>query len=151
MMTIKQLMQVNRFKCGDGMSAPPCSHIVSNHVMTYFPCEKYVIYYLYRCIPLYITTCTVHVILHIHFFVMNTFMCLLDCVAGSVYFYTQMGSSWSRQGKILAADGATSDYFGSSVSLYTSSALIGASLDDDKGSESGEYVNCGRFDECTTV
>ena len=66
-------------------------------------------------------------------------MDILDFVAGSVYFYTQMGSSWSRQGKILAADGATSDYFGYSVSLYTSSALIGAERDDDKASNAGEY------------
>ena len=66
-------------------------------------------------------------------------MCLFDCVAGSVYFYTQMGSSWSIQGKILAADGAADDEFGSSVSLYNSSALIGASSDDDKGFQSGAY------------
>ena len=69
---------------------------------------------------------------------MNTFMCLLDCVAGSVYFYTQMGSSWSRQGKILAADGAASDFFGWSVSVDTSSALIGAVYDDDKATNAGE-------------
>ena len=65
------------------------------------------------------------------------FICLLDCVAGSVYFYTQMGSSWSRQAKILAADGAASDYLGM-VSLYTSSALIGANWDDDKATDAGE-------------
>ena len=65
-------------------------------------------------------------------------MCRLDCVAGSVYFYTQMGSSWSRQGKILAADGTASDWFGRYVSLYTSSALIGAIYDDDKASYAGE-------------
>ena len=82
---------------------------------------------------------------------MNTFMCLLDCVAGSVYFYTQMGSSWSRQGKILAADGAGYDYFGVSVSLYTSSALIGAYYDDDKTNNAGEYSEVWRWHECTTV
>jgi hypothetical protein len=53
-------------------------------------------------------------------------MCLLDYVAGSVHYYTQMGSSWSRQAKLLAADNAGNDWFGCSVSLYTSSALIGA-------------------------
>jgi hypothetical protein len=46
--------------------------------------------------------------------------------------------SYSRQGKILAADGAANDEFGRSVSLYTSSAIIGASWDDDKGSNAGE-------------
>ena len=78
-------------------------------------------------------------------------MCLLDCVAGSVYFYTQMGSAWSRQGKILAADGAINDYFGISVSLYTSSALIGAYADDDKASDAGEYSEVWRCDECITL
>ena len=69
---------------------------------------------------------------------MNIFLCIFDCVAGSVYFYTQMGSSWSRQVKIIAADGAGGDNFGS-VSLYTSSALIGADRDDDKAFDAGEY------------
>ena len=78
-------------------------------------------------------------------------MCLLDYFAGSVYFYTQMGSSWSRQGKILAADGAAFDYFGISVSLYTSSALIGAIWDDDKASDAGECSEVWRWHECTTV
>ncbi len=50
-----------------------------------------------------------------------------------------MGSSWSRQGKILAADGALDDNFGGSVSLYTSSALIAAYNDDDKANSAGEY------------
>ena len=61
------------------------------------------------------------------------------CVAGSVYFYTLIGSSWSSQGKILAADGASNDFFGYSVSLYASSALIGAPYDDDKAPYAGEY------------
>ncbi len=78
-------------------------------------------------------------------------MCLLYCAAGSVYFYTQMGSSWSRQGKILAADGAADDYFGRSVSLYTSSALIGAIYDDDKASDAGECSEVWRWHQCTTM
>ena len=65
-------------------------------------------------------------------------MCLSNCVAGSVYFFSKTGSSWSRQGKILAADGAADDYFGNAVSLYTSSALIGAYGDDDKATDTGE-------------
>ncbi|RRK02292.1 PEP-CTERM sorting domain-containing protein [Opitutaceae bacterium TAV3] len=39
--------------------------------------------------------------------------------------------------KLLASDGAASDYFGRSVSLSGDSALVGASEDDDKGSNSG--------------
>ena len=78
-------------------------------------------------------------------------MCLFVSFAGSVYFYTQMGSSWCRQAMILAADGAPDDRFGVSVSLYTSSALIGARLDDDKASDAGEYSDVWRWHECTTV
>ena len=39
------------------------------------------------------------------------------------------------------SDAASSDNFGISVSLYGNTALIGASGDDDKGSDSGKvYV-----------
>jgi hypothetical protein len=38
---------------------------------------------------------------------------------------------------MLAVDGAASDRFGISVSIYGTSAMIGAYLDDDKGTESG--------------
>jgi hypothetical protein len=78
-------------------------------------------------------------------------MCLFDFAAGSVYFYTHNGSSWSRQAKILPADEAAGgDRFGTSVSLYTSSALIGASDDGDNGG-AGEYSELWRCDKCTTV
>ena len=59
--------------------------------------------------------------------------------------------SYSRQGKILAADGAQGDGFGSAVSLYTSSALIGAWYDDDKATDAGKDSEVWRCDECTTV
>jgi hypothetical protein len=49
-------------------------------------------------------------------------------------------TSYSRLAKLTAKDGATYDYFGNSVSHYDSSALIGAYWDDDKGSDTGEYV-----------
>jgi hypothetical protein len=76
---------------------------------------------------------------------------LSDCVAGSVYVYSQTGSSWSSQGKILATDGASYDEFGSAVSLYASSALIGASGDNDKAEYAGEYSEVWRCDECTNM
>ncbi len=65
-------------------------------------------------------------------------MCIYDYVAGSVFVYSKTGSSWSSQGKIQAKDGGSYDYFGSSVSLFASSALVGADYDDDKGYDSGE-------------
>ena len=51
---------------------------------------------------------------------------------GSVYAFTRSGSIWSQQAKIIASDGASSDYFGRSVALSSegSTALVGAHLDD---------------------
>ncbi len=50
------------------------------------------------------------------------------------------GSYWSRQSKILAKDGAASDWFGSSVSIYDNNAFIGAYGDDDKITDAGMYI-----------
>jgi hypothetical protein len=57
-----------------------------------------------------------------------------------VYYYTLNSSHWSHQSKILAQDGASSDYFGSSVSMYDNNAFIGADENDDKGAASGMYI-----------
>ncbi len=57
-----------------------------------------------------------------------------------MYYYTLNSSHWSHQSKILAQDGASSDYFGSSVSMYDNNALIGADENDDKGAASGMYI-----------
>jgi surface protein len=46
--------------------------------------------------------------------------------------------TWTEQAKLYANDPASSDNFGISVSLYGNTALIGASGDDDKGSDSGK-------------
>jgi hypothetical protein len=48
-----------------------------------------------------------------------------------------VGNIWSRQYKILAADGAGSDFFGHSVSIYNNTAMIGAHGDDDKDTDAG--------------
>ena len=39
--------------------------------------------------------------------------------------------------KITVSDGASSDAFGSSVSIYEDTIVVGANWDDDKGSDSG--------------
>jgi hypothetical protein len=49
---------------------------------------------------------------------------------GSAYIYTRAGSSWSLQAQIVIADGATEDFFGSSVALDGDTAVIGANFDD---------------------
>ena len=48
------------------------------------------------------------------------------------------GSTWSQMSKVVASDGAAGDRFGFSVSIYVNIAVIGAYLDDDKGSDSGD-------------
>ena len=48
---------------------------------------------------------------------------------------------WTEKTKLYASDASVSDKFGTSVSLFGDTALIGAHLDDDKGSNTGKvYV-----------
>jgi hypothetical protein len=61
--------------------------------------------------------------------------------SGSAYIFRFNGSTWVQQAKLLAPDGAASDYFGFSVAIDGNTALVGAYCDDDKGSDSGSaYV-----------
>lgn len=61
--------------------------------------------------------------------------------SGSVYVFARIGGDWVQQAKLLPGDGAAQDRFGYSVSLSGDTALVGAFLDDDKGSSSGSaYV-----------
>jgi hypothetical protein len=44
---------------------------------------------------------------------------------------------WSRQSKILAADGSSNDQFGRAVNLYLTTAMMSADCDDDKTTDAG--------------
>lgn len=57
--------------------------------------------------------------------------------SGSTYIFTRSGSTWTEQAKLTASDGAGYDYFGYSVAVSDDTAVIGAHMDDDKGSGSG--------------
>ena len=59
--------------------------------------------------------------------------------AGSAYIFIRSGTDWTYQAKLLASDGQGSDYFGNSVALSSdgNTAIIGAYLDDDKGTNAG--------------
>lgn len=46
-------------------------------------------------------------------------------------------NNWGEVKKLVASDGAASDYFGLSVSIHEGIAIVGAYLDDDNGSASG--------------
>ena len=57
--------------------------------------------------------------------------------SGSAYIFASAGTVWSQQKKLTAADGASSDAFGSSVALSVDRAVVGAYYDDDRGTDSG--------------
>ncbi len=62
-------------------------------------------------------------------------------LSGSAYVFTRMGSSWSQQAKLAAADGTAFDQFGNSVAVSGDTAVIGAFGDDETGIFSGSaYV-----------
>jgi len=60
-----------------------------------------------------------------------------DFDAGSAYVFVRSGSSWTQQAKLVAADGAAQDEFGTSVALSGDTVLIGSYHDDDTGTDSG--------------
>ena len=61
--------------------------------------------------------------------------------SGAVYSYYLDGSEWLDYDKLVASDGSSYDYFGSSVSIDGNYAIVGAYGDDDKGYTSGSaYV-----------
>ncbi len=61
--------------------------------------------------------------------------------SGSAYVYQHDGCEWVQQQKLLASDGAGSDFFGTCVSVSDDVAVVGAYKDDDNGSSSGSaYV-----------
>ena len=66
--------------------------------------------------------------------------------SGSAYVFTRdtvgdLASGWTQVAKLTADDGAASDFFGVSVSIGGGTVVIGANLDDDKGTSTGSaYV-----------
>ena len=57
--------------------------------------------------------------------------------SGSIYIVKKINGTWTQTAKLLASDGAASDYFSESVSISGNTAIVGAYYDDDKGSNSG--------------
>jgi len=61
--------------------------------------------------------------------------------SGSAYVFRYDGTTWIQEAKLTADDAAPVDQFGWSVSIFEDTALVGARLDDDAGSNSGSaYV-----------
>lgn len=59
--------------------------------------------------------------------------------SGTAFIYVRDGITWTQQSKLVASDGISNDYFGSSVSISGdgNTAIVGSNYDDDKGSSSG--------------
>ena len=57
--------------------------------------------------------------------------------SGSAYVFTRSGTTWMQQAKLNANDDDAVDEFGVSVSVNGDTVVIGAHLDDDKGTNSG--------------
>ena len=61
--------------------------------------------------------------------------------SGSAYVYRRSAGVWTLEQKLLAADGAPSNFFGLTVAIDGNTAVIGAPGDDDNGDSSGSaYV-----------
>jgi len=61
-----------------------------------------------------------------------------DSYKGSAYIFKWDGTNWVQQQKLTASDGITNDYFGYSVSISGSEAIIGENGDD--GSKGSAYI-----------
>jgi hypothetical protein len=61
-----------------------------------------------------------------------------DSAKGSAYVFNLTGTAWTQQAKLLASDGTSSEYFGNSVSLSGTTALIGA--EGDSSLKGAAYV-----------
>jgi len=69
--------------------------------------------------------------------------------SGAAYAFHFDGSSWTADGKLLAADGEAGDHFGFAVAASDGIALVGAQFDDDRGTDSGSaYIFNTACDSC---
>jgi len=77
-----------------------------------------------------------------------------DSNKGSAYIFNRIGITWTEEQKIIASDGASSDRFGTSVSINGDGlrTIVGALNDDDKGNNSGSaYVFGNKIDIITLL
>jgi len=58
-------------------------------------------------------------------------------MSGSAYVFTRNGTTWTQQQKLFGSDTTTNDRFGTSVSVYGDTALIGAIYSDGNEVDSG--------------
>ncbi len=58
-----------------------------------------------------------------------------------VVLFVNVVPSNCNNNKLVAPDGAYNDQFGISMSMYNDYLVVGAYQDDDKGGNSGTYIN----------
>jgi hypothetical protein len=65
-----------------------------------------------------------------------------DAGPGAAYIFLQSGTTWSEQGELTASDGLAYDYFGWSVALDGSTAVVGAPyhMVGSNGDQGAAYV-----------
>lgn len=66
-----------------------------------------------------------------------------DAGAGAAYVFGRVGDTWSQQAELAAADGASGDYFGRSVSISGSTVLVGADGNDSGTGAAYVFVHSG--------
>jgi hypothetical protein len=61
---------------------------------------------------------------------------------GSAYIFARNGANWTQQTKLVANDGAATDYFGNSVAISGETVIVGASNDDivPNGGQGSVYI-----------
>jgi len=62
---------------------------------------------------------------------------------GAAYVYVRTGGVWTEQAKLLASDGASEDWFGSSVSIDDDTAVIGAFLENNWTGSAYVFIRTG--------
>ena len=73
--------------------------------------------------------------------------------SGSAYIFTRTSDgSWAESSKLFASDADEGDKFGTSVAISGDTAIVGASSNDDNGSNSGAaYIYSVKQDLDTSV
>jgi FG-GAP repeat len=60
---------------------------------------------------------------------------------GAAYVFVRSGTAWHQQAKLTASDGASRDFFGGSVTLLASTAVVGAPGNNSGTGAAYVYVN----------
>ena len=57
--------------------------------------------------------------------------------AGAAYVFVRSGATWTKQAKVVAADGVSQDYFGAAVAVERDTLMVSARADEDMAPNAG--------------